>query len=151
MAVSIDDLQCALANGAGGAIGGRNIAYQHKTGAQDPECRTQTGQTTRKEGDCIACVATGRGRRRERPLWVQLHDGGTFTLQVEAVVEIADQDIAGGDRRTRKAPGYEGDTVRIEIAVGGNRGGIDEPGNERVIRSTRGTKSRPETEARRQC
>jgi len=116
MTVSVHDLQRTLADRRAGAVRGRHIAHDHEAVAQHPERRAQSRERTHKEH-------IGSSRRGESSPRSQLHDGGAGALKIGAVVEVADQYIAGGDRAAaREILGDERDPVRIDVPARRYRG-----------------------------
>jgi hypothetical protein len=65
---------------------------------------------------------------------MQLNERRPCALDIGAIIEITDQNVAGGDcAAARKSMRDEGDTIWVEITVCGNRGGVDQQWKERLI------------------
>jgi hypothetical protein len=67
--------------------------------------------------------ASGAVLEKQRlPAVAELHDGSPSTLQVLGVAVVRDQDVAGLEQATaREARENEGNTVGVQVAVGGDR------------------------------
>jgi hypothetical protein len=118
----------------------RQIPYEHKTSAENAE----------RGGQAEALLPLKENRRRASV--VNTHDGGVGALQVAAVVEIRNDDVAGTEQAAaRKSLRHESDAVRIHVAVHGNRRAVDDGRQERPILIGRcGSRTNAESDGRQQ-
>src|SRR5216684_5722944 len=137
MAMPIDHLEGALADHVEHTVRSRHIADDYESIAEHPESRAQSRQAAGKKYN-------GGSGRSQGPSWPQLHDSRARALHIGAAVEIAHENIAGGDgAASGEVLGNEGDTVGVDIAIGWNSRRIDDPGDERVV-GFRSGERRPE-------
>src|SRR5450631_4204450 len=126
--VTIDDLKGALTDRRRGAVSRWHVTDQNEAAAQHSQRRTQPRQRARKEhiGRSGGCDGAGR---------VKTHDGRARPLNTAAAIEVGGQNIALPDlAASGKIIRNKRDTVGVDLSVHWYRRGINQLGNERIMR-----------------
>src|SRR5450631_1218689 len=126
--VTIDDLKGALTDRRRGAVSRWHVTDQNEAAAQHSQRRTQPRQRAGKEhfGHSGGCDGAGR---------IKTHDGRARPLNTAAAIEVGGQNIALPNRAAGgKIIRNKRDTVRVDLSVRWYRRGIDQFGNECIMR-----------------
>src|SRR5271156_3981056 len=112
LAAAVDYQDRAVASVAASSIRRRKIPYQNKSPAQNIQSGGEAQQSTALKEDPYRTTGTRR----------HVHNGGAGALEIQIVVEVRDQDVAGVYGARRELPRNESDAVRIDVTIGGYGG-----------------------------